>query len=57
MSEKEHQEHHLKLDFTTMKKKIDYLTSLFNKQTDYFDQQMHKNSIKYENLQNLEKRL
>lgn len=33
-----------------LKKKVEYLQQMFNRQTDYFDQQMHKNTVKYENL-------
>jgi hypothetical protein len=55
--DKEHLVDHLKSDMISMKKKIDFLQSLFNKQTDYFDDHMYKMSVKLESVANLEKRM
>lgn len=57
MSEKDYIIHHIKIDLNTFKKKVEYLQQLFNRQTDYFDSQMHKSSVKFESMANLEKRL
>ena len=40
-----------------MKKKTEFLNTIFNKQTDYFDDQMYKMSGKLDLINNLEKRM
>jgi len=56
-SDKEHLVDHLKSDVISIKKKLEFLQSLFNKQTDYFDDHMYKMSVKLESVANLEKRM
>jgi hypothetical protein len=40
-----------------LKKKTEFLNTIFNKQTDYFDDQMYKMSGKLDLINNLEKRM
>ena len=40
-----------------IKKKVESLQTIFNKQTDYFDDRMHKMAVQLENVGNLEKRM
>jgi len=47
----------LRVDVIGIKKKVDNLSSLFNKQTDYFDDRMHKMLAQLDLVNNLEKRL
>ena len=47
----------LRVDMIAVKKKVDSLQSIFNKQTDYFDDRMHKMGVQLENVGNLEKRM
>jgi hypothetical protein len=47
----------LRVDVIAIKKKVDNLSSLFNKQTDYFDDRMHKMLAQLDLVNNLEKRL
>lgn len=47
----------LRVDMIAVKKKVDSLQSIFNKQTDYFDDRMYKMGVQLENVGNLEKRM
>jgi hypothetical protein len=47
----------LRADVQNLKKKSEFLQTLFNKQTDYFDDHMYKMSVQFDNITNLEKRL
>ena len=47
----------LRVDMIAMKKKVDGLSSVFNKQTGYFDERMHKMLSQLDLVNNLEKRL
>jgi hypothetical protein len=47
----------LRVDMIAIKKKVESLQTIFNKQTDYFDDRMHKMTVQLENVSNLEKRL
>ena len=56
-SDKEHYFDHMRTDVIGLKKKVDFIQTLHNKQSEYFDDHMHKMSIKLENIANLEKKL
>ena len=47
----------LRVDFIGIKKKVDNLSCLFNKQTNYFDEHMHNMLAQLDLENNLEKRL
>lgn len=47
----------LRTDTQNLRKKTDFLQSLLNKQTDYFDEHMFKMSNRFDSVANLEKRL
>jgi hypothetical protein len=47
----------LRVDMIAIKKKVESLQTIFNKQTDYFDDRMHKMAVQLENVGNLEKRM
>jgi hypothetical protein len=47
----------LRVDMIAVKKKLESLQTIFNKQTDYFDDHMYKMSVQLDNIGNLEKRM
>ncbi len=47
----------LRVDMIAVKKKLESLQTIFNKQTDYFDDHMGKMSVQLDNIGNLEKRM
>lgn len=46
-----------RVDMIAVKKKLETLQTIFNKQTDYFDDHMYKMGVQLENIGNLEKRM